>query len=407
MGFWDDTTDGPGTTFSFDKPSTGGGIGTGGGSLFERSAPGDWSQFGKAYETGFEREALGTEFGDWGDVGEGFGDIGRIGEAWAGIKKPFDLESPIGLAKFFSGFTGKVGGAKRLAQAIKYNYQRQKATQDALMDYHGIGPEEAKSMMKERGLDVTALYSGADPMAGLDLGSDDPMIQSQIVERLKTLPQENLMGVMGTMFAGSGLPPTGSPGADVTAQYQSEALRYLQDVEALPRELRESALKRLGGVYGLPGGEGVQEEMIERARRSPLYEAIMEGREAGEEAILRGAAATGGLRSGGTQEALGRYASELERKALLDAYGQEMGGLEYMAGLGGYAPQIAQTMAGVGTTLGMGRTAAAQQEELEKQRMIENLMGAGKFGLGLYESGALEGIGDIASGIGETVSGWF
>jgi hypothetical protein len=129
---------------------------------------------------------------------------------------------------------------------------------------------------------------------------------------------------------------------------QKDKLAYLQEREALPMGLREGALQQLGGLYGLPGGTGSQEEFIAQARQSPLYSAMMGSREAGEEAILRNQAMTGGLRSGSTQEALYDYNTQLENQALLEAYNQRVQGLSGFTGLTDRTSEIGQTMADIG-----------------------------------------------------------
>jgi len=158
-------------------------------------------------------------------------------------------------------------------------------------------------------------------------------------------------------------------GANLEAEAQREALAYLKEREELPRQFSEGALTRLGGLYGLEGGIGEplksQEELIQDALASPLYGQLMGGQEAGEEAILRSASATGGLRSGNVQQNLYDYNVQLENRALLDSYNQqvadysqEISGLQGMAGLPSNAVEIARQTSAIGTTLGAGQTAA-------------------------------------------------
>ena len=82
---------------------------------------------------------------------------------------------------------------------------------------------------------------------------------------------------MGDFFGGGGDDASDSAkdAAQIQADYQREALDYLKETEALPQQFRESALKYLAGAYGLPGGEGSQQEIIDQARESPLYGAMM------------------------------------------------------------------------------------------------------------------------------------
>ena len=58
--------------------------------------------------------------------------------------------------------------------------------------------------------------------------------------------------------------------ANIQAKYQREALDYLKEREALPQQFREEALTGLGGLYGLPGGTGDQQKLVDRAISSPL-----------------------------------------------------------------------------------------------------------------------------------------
>ena len=187
-------------------------------------------------------------------------------------------------------------------------------------------------------------------------------------------------------------------GARIAAGSQREALEYLKEREALPRQFSEAGLKGLAGVYGIEGGEGDQQELIDRAISSPLYESILGGREAGEESILRSAAATGGLRSGNVQEALYDYNTRLQNRALLESYNQQITGLQGLAGLLSYAPQIASGMAGIGQTLGLGTTqagnilsqgqvAGAQAQQVSQQQQFGNLAGIANLGIAAYGAG--------------------
>lgn len=175
--------------------------------------------------------------------------------------------------------------------------------------------------------------------------------------------------------------------AATEAQAQREALEYTKEREAIPQQFREASLKRLGGLYGLPGGVGTERQFISQAIKSPLYQEIMGGREAGEEAILRSAAATGGLRSGNVQEALYDYNTQLKNQALLQAYNQRLAGLTGLSGLPSAAPQIAQQMAEIGQTQAAGITAAGQAQQAGMQQGIGNLMGLGQLGISAYGAG--------------------
>ena len=187
-------------------------------------------------------------------------------------------------------------------------------------------------------------------------------------------------------------------GARIAAESQREGLDYLKEREALPRQFSEGALKGLGGLYGLEGGTGSQQDLIDRAIRSPLYQSIMGGQEAGEESILRNASMTGGFRSGNTQYNLYDYNTQLQNQALLQSYNQQLQGLTGLAGLPSNANQIANMTAGVGQTLGQGtataggilaqgQVAAGQAQQAGTQNAINNMMGMANLGVQAYGAG--------------------
>jgi hypothetical protein len=170
--------------------------------------------------------------------------------------------------------------------------------------------------------------------------------------------------------------------AEIAAQSQREALEYQKEREYLYQIFREGALEKLGGLYGLEGGTGDQEAMIQAAKESPLYQSLIGGAEAGEEAIMRNAAMTGGLRSGGTQAAMYDYNTQLQNTALLESYNQQLQGLTGMAGLPSNVNAIASGISGIGATTAQGITAATQAQAMAQQQTQQNMMSAGGMALG-------------------------
>lgn len=145
-----------------------------------------------------------------------------------------------------------------------------------------------------------------------------------------------------------------------------EQLDYLKEINKLPQQYREQALTEMSQRLQ-PGGTPSQAERIGLAKESPIYAEIMGSRKAGEEGILRGAAATGGLRSGNVQEALYDYNVGLKNTALTQAYSQQqteedrrLNELRSLAGLDTGTTQIAQTMGDIGGVRAAGITAGAQ-----------------------------------------------
>lgn len=209
---------------------------------------------------------------------------------------------------------------------------------------------------------------------------------------------DNIWGAV----TGSGAADTATSAAGTAASYQQQALNYLQSREAVPLEISSGAMQELGGLYGLPGGTGDQGTFINQAKQSPLYQGILAGRGAGEDAIMRQAGMTGGLRSGNVNQALYDYNTQLENKALMGAYGERLGGLQYLAGMQpGGAANIANAMSGIGGTLAEGQIAAGQAE----QQGIANMIGLG--GTVYNAVGGIGGIVDTGKDIWDTVSGWF
>lgn len=131
-------------------------------------------------------------------------------------------------------------------------------------------------------------------------------------------------------------------GSQTSAQAQADAMRYLQQMDSLPSSLRDSALRGLGANY-LGGGS-----ITENAMASPLYKAAVQQ---GENAVLRNASATGGLRSGSASENL----AQVNQNALIAAYNDQIAGLQGLSSLPSNANTIAGYMSGAGNTIGQGQ----------------------------------------------------
>lgn len=160
--------------------------------------------------------------------------------------------------------------------------------------------------------------------------------------------------------------------AGVQSDYQNRALDYQMDQESLPSQFREGAMTQLAGLAGLEGGEGNQQGLINQAMASPLYAAIMSGQETGDRNIAKNASVTG-MRGGNLSGEMSDYAMQLENKALMDSYNQQVGNLQGMAGLPSNTNNIANTMSGIGTTQAQGITGAAQA----RSNAMGNIIGAG------------------------------
>lgn len=190
-------------------------------------------------------------------------------------------------------------------------------------------------------------------------------------------------------LTGRGAEKASRQAAQTSADAQMEALNYLREQEAIPQQFREGALTRLGGLFGLEGGDP---DAMSQIRQNPIYQATLGQLPQQEEAILRSQSATGALRSSGTEQML----AENQRMNQLSALQNTMGGLQGLAGLQSYAPQIAQGMTGIGQTLAQGQIAGAQA----RQQGIGQTVGMGLNALALMGTGG----GSAAAG-GMTPSG--
>lgn len=166
--------------------------------------------------------------------------------------------------------------------------------------------------------------------------------------------------------------------ARTAAEGQQNQLAYLQEINKIPQAFLEQAMQQYGGYYGIgydpETGETIsvdptmptQEERIALAESSPLYQSIMGGQAAGEEALARTRSATGGLRGGATASSLATFGSDLKNQALMSGYNeqlrqeqQQQQGLGTLMGMPTYGSQIGQTMGNIGQTLAQGQIAGA------------------------------------------------
>lgn len=199
------------------------------------------------------------------------------------------------------------------------------------------------------------------------------------------------MGVLGDIFVADRTADASKSAARTQANAQREALAYLKEREAIPQKFREGALTGLGDIYGL-GDDVAQSEFFAGLERNPLYGAIMSGRDAGEEAILRNASATGGLRSGNAQYNLADYNTQLKNQALLTAYNDQVSGLQGLAGLPSMAPQIAAGITGIGQTQAQGKIAQAQIWNDAYSNASNNMMGLAQLGMNFSDERLKENI---------------
>lgn len=171
-------------------------------------------------------------------------------------------------------------------------------------------------------------------------------------------------------ITGSNAADASREAAGIQSQYQQQALDYMMQREQLPQQFREGALTQMGGLYGLEGGDP---NAVANLQQTPMYQAIMSGVPASEEAILRNAGATGGLRSGGVQQNLAENIQGLQNQALYSS----MQGLQGLSDLPSGAGGIANMMQGIGQTQAQGITAGAQAQQAGAGNIANLGMGIG------------------------------
>lgn len=285
--------------------------------------------------------------------------------------------TPLDVALSPSGAIIRQGAKNRRDDMDRYEWEREKA----MLDDPNFTPEAWEQEYQDRFV--------TDPEYNMGGSGDEIMGYDE-----QGNPIYGMMGMAGAGAAygasrGGGGAYGGIDPSGTQASWQQRGLDYLMEQERLPTKFREGALKTLAGVYGLPGGRGDQQQFIDEAIQSPLYKSIMGGKDAGEEAILRSASATGGLRSGDVQSAMYDYNTQLQNKALLESYNQRLMGLGGMANLPSMAPQISGTMGQIGETHAMGQVAAQQAQKDRKSNLVNTLLGVGKLGVEAYSSGLL------------------
>ncbi len=192
--------------------------------------------------------------------------------------------------------------------------------------------------------------------------------------------------------------------AQLTAEGQRESLDYLKEVEALPLEMRNKFLPQYADI--ISGGAGEQ-QAIDTAKASPLYQAIMGGQGIGEEAIMRNAGMTGGLRSGNVSGDLTDYGSQLSNNALLESYNQQLQGIQGLAGIGLNTNAIAAATAAPSATLGQGIVAGEQAKQNANQALTNNIFGLGGASIAKYSDIRLKtNIKQIARQNGINIYSW-
>lgn len=236
------------------------------------------------------------------------------------------------IGDFIGNTIGSITGAKQAGQAAERAAQTQ------------AGASEAGIAEQRRQFDI-------------GIGLTEKSIEEQ------RAAFDKLVGLMSP-YAQVGLPAIGGFGT-----YQTAGLGAVPTLEKFAAA-GAPALEQQQAIAGLLGPER-QRQAIANIEQDAGYQAQVQ---AGEEAILQRASATGGLRGGNVQAALGQFRPALLQQAIENQYSR-LGGL---SALGGAAAQNLAT-AGQGATeflsrLGQAATAGQAAGGTSSATNISNLL---------------------------------
>lgn len=155
---------------------------------------------------------------------------------------------------------------------------------------------------------------------------------------------------------------------------QKDWMDYIKQEYAPYSEVARMSLAQQAGLAGL-GDPGAKEAMISDIESDPFYQAKVR---AGEESVLRGASATGGLRSGATSSNLAQINQMLLSKEIEDRY-QRLAGLSgqgfmgQQAGTTGGAAALGELTGTMGSMV--SGISARQAAASDKQSGLMGLVG--------------------------------
>lgn len=161
---------------------------------------------------------------------------------------------------------------------------------------------------------------------------------------------------------------------------QRDWMNYIKQQYAPYSAVARMALPQQAALAGL-GGEEAKQRFVSNIEGDPLYQAKLR---AGEQAVLRNAAATGGLRSGSSNAALAQMNQLLLGKEIQDRY-QQLAGLSGQGFMGQQAESTfgGQALGGLTDIMGTQASNALAFGAAQRQNRAASLGGASKI-LGLF-----------------------
>ncbi len=183
--------------------------------------------------------------------------------------------------------------------------------------------------------------------------------------------------------------------SDQQLAFQREGLDYAKEINRLPLEYRDQAMRSLMGFYG--GDPESQQGFIDKAKASPFYDAMIKQ---GQEGVLRNAGTMGLSRSG-------RAATGLERSnqtVLQGLVNQQLGGLQGFAGAPISGQGVANMYSQMGQTAGSAGMAGLNAQQSQQGNVLGGLFGLGS--LFLSDQRLKENITPLWSEGGHNIYSW-
>lgn len=280
--------------------------------------------------------------------------VGTTEIPYQGPEAPFDLKTPMGLAKFFGSFTGIESGLETVGSAFKFNYDRQQALRKKIMADYGVDEAGAKSIIDKSGLNITDIYGSGT--GGTGAGG---------TEGLLTMTGGTMPGDYADPFSMFGSPgggyPTTPEGSAAASIQQQELQRKI--VETLYDPYYKSATEgALPQLMAMATGEGEVDYTP-----SKLYEY---SKEKGERNIRRKQAARGLLESSATKDITAEFGADIAGEEAERLYAGQLSRLQMGAGAADAVTSASQTLGGnVGAIYSsLGGQKASEQLALGQSR---------------------------------------
>ena len=153
----------------------------------------------------------------------------------------------------------------------------------------------------------------------------------------------------GSIISGSMSASASKKAAKLSAEQQERGLDYAKEINAPVVGARNKALEQYQAFLGLGDQPST---LIEDVRQSPFYSAMVDE---GQQGLAAGLSATGGLRTGGANEAF----AGLNQRVLQNLVNQRLSGLQSLSMAPINTSGVQSSYTNIGNTQAMGGVAAA------------------------------------------------